>query len=526
MSELQVQSFDDALQSSKARISALEREAVERAGDAEEVLRAHLERYKALVLAIAQVIWTHDSKGEMAGEQPSWAAYTGQTPAQYQGRGWLDAVHPEDRAPNTEIWAHAVASGAACELEHRLRRHDGTYRHFSVRAVPVRAEDGSIREWAGIHTDITERKLTEQTLRDGERRFRELADSMPQIVWAARPDGHFDYYNERWYEFTGRPEGVTGDQSWLDVVHPGDQKSCLDRWRAATESGEPYEIEYRLKARAGTYHWFLRRALPVRDKAGAITRWFGTCTNIDAVKRTEEGLRRANAETAAANRELEAFSYSVAHDLRTPLRSIDGFSQALLEDNAPQLDDRGKAHLARVRAAAQRMARLIDDLLSLARIGRAELHREDIDLTSVARAIGDRLREAYPSREVELCVQDGLTLEGDAVLLGVVMENLLGNAWKFTSRGATARIEVGEASMDGQAAYFVRDDGAGFDMAHASRLFVAFQRMHTAEEFPGTGIGLATVQRIIRRHGGELWAESRVGKGATFFFTVGRRTHA
>ena len=339
-------------------------------------------------------------------------------------------------------------------------------------------------------------------------------------------DGHFDYYNERWYEFTGRPEGVTGDQSWLDVVHPGDQKSCLDRWRAATESGEPYEIEYRLKARAGTYHWFLRRALPVRDKAGAITRWFGTCTNIDAVKRTEEGLRRANAETAAANRELEAFSYSVAHDLRTPLRSIDGFSQALLEDNAPQLDDRGKAHLARVRAAAQRMARLIDDLLSLARIGRAELHREDIDLTSVARAIGDRLREAYPSREVELCVQDGLTLEGDAVLLGVVMENLLGNAWKFTSRGATARIEVGEASMDGQAAYFVRDDGAGFDMAHASRLFVAFQRMHTAEEFPGTGIGLATVQRIIRRHGGELWAESRVGKGATFFFTVGRRTHA
>ena len=164
--------------------------------------------------------------------------------------------------------------------------------------------------------------------------------------------------------------------------------------------------------------------------------------------------------------------------------------------------------------------------LPLARIGRAELHREDIDLTSVARAIGDRLREAYPSREVELCVQDGLTLEGDAVLLGVVMENLLGNAWKFTSRGATARIEVGEASMDGQAAYFVRDDGAGFDMAHASRLFVAFQRMHTAEEFPGTGIGLATVQRIIRRHGGELWAESRVGKGATFFFTVGRRTHA
>jgi light-regulated signal transduction histidine kinase (bacteriophytochrome) len=268
----------------------------------------------------------------------------------------------------------------------------------------------------------------------------------------------------------------------------------------------------------------LRRALPVRDKGGVITRWFGTCTNIDAVKSKEEGLRRASDEAAAANAELEAFSYSVAHDLRTPLRSIDGFSQALLEDNGPQLDDTGKSYLARVRAAAQRMAHLIDDLLSLARIGRAELHRGHVNLTPLVRAIGERLREAEPARDVELCVQDGLSVEGDGVLLAVVMDNLLGNAWKFTSQRPKARIEVGETSRDGQPVYFVRDDGAGFDMAHAGKLFVAFQRMHTVAEFPGTGIGLATVQRIIRRHGGELWAEGRVGEGATFFFTVGRRT--
>ena len=154
----------------------------------------------------------------MVGEQPSWAAYTGQTFDQYQGRGWLDAVHPDDRAPNVEVWAHAVSTGTPCELEHRLRRYDGSYRYFSVRAVPVFTAEGTIREWAGIHTDITERKLTEQTLRDGERRFRELADSMPQIVWAAGPGGHFDYYNRRWYEFTGRPEGIGGDESWADVA--------------------------------------------------------------------------------------------------------------------------------------------------------------------------------------------------------------------------------------------------------------------------------------------------------------------
>jgi PAS domain S-box-containing protein len=522
---LQGQSFVEALASTRARIVQLEREALERQGDAEERLRAHVDRYKSLVLAIAQVIWTHDANGGMTGEQVSWATYTGQRLDQYRNRGWLDAVHPDDRASTIDVWARAVFGGAPYDLEHRLRRHDGEYRYFSVRAVPVLADNGTIREWVGIHSDITERKRTEQTLRDGERRFRELADSMPQIVWAAGPDGHFDYYNRRWYEFTGRPEGITGDESWTDVVHPDDQKQCLERWHSATQSGDAYEIEYRLRERTGIYHWFLRRALPVRDQAGRITRWFGTCTNIDGVKRTEEGLRRANVETALANRELEAFSYSVAHDLRTPLRSIDGFSQAILEDNGDQLDVQGKNNLARVRAAAQRMAHLIDDLLSLARVSRTELHKERVDLTRIARAIGERLREADATRNVEILVEEGLVAEGDAHLLAAVMENLLGNAWKFTSQRPKAHIEVGVGPRNGQTAYFVRDDGAGFDMAYVNKLFGAFQRLHLAAEFPGTGIGLATVQRVVRRHGGEVWAEGEVNHGATFFFTLGQGTH-
>jgi PAS domain S-box-containing protein len=521
MTNLQGQSFIEALASSRARIGELEREALDRTGDAEEGLRAHLDRYRSLVLAIAQVIWTHDSKGSMNGDQLSWSTYTGQNFAQYSGRGWLDAVHPDDRVATVEVWARAVFALAPYQLEHRLRRHDGEYRHFSVRAVPVLGDDGAIREWAGIHTDITERKRTEQTLRDGERRFRELADSMPQIVWAAGPEGHFDYYNRRWYEFTGRPEGASGDDSWTDVVHPEDQKECLARWHQAAAAGDAYEIEYRLRAKTGVYHWFLRRALPVRDPAGNITRWFGTCTNIDAVKHTEEVLRRANVETDAANRELEAFSYSVAHDLRAPLRSIDGFSQAVMEDNADQLDAMGKSYLVRVRAAAQRMAHLIDDLLSLSRVSRSELRREKVDLSLVARAICARLRETDPARDVAIAVEDGLIVDGDANLLAAVMENLLGNAWKFTSRRPQAHIDVGRTYKDGKVAYHVRDDGAGFDMSHASNLFGAFQRLHAMAEFPGTGIGLATVQRIVRRHGGRVWAEAEVGRGATFFFTLG-----
>jgi PAS domain S-box-containing protein len=520
MNSIAGQDVVEALATSRARVVQLEQEAIEREGDAEEGLRSQLERYRSLLLAIAQVIWTRDSRGEMAGEQLSWATYTGQTLAEYQGVGWLDAVHPDDLAYTAEAWARAVSAGRPCDLEHRLRRHDGDYRYFSLRAVPVFSDDGPVREWSGIHTDITERKHTEQALRDREREFRELADSMPQIVWAAGPEGDFDYYNRRWYEFTGRPEGVRGDASWTDVVHPDDQKECLDRWHAATRSGDAYEIEYRLRQRTGTYHWFLRRALPVRDASGRITRWFGTCTNIDAVKRTEEGLRRANAEADAANRELEAFSYSVAHDLRSPLRSIDGFSLALLEDNAEQLDVRGKGYLARVRAAAQRMAHLIDDLLSLSRVTRDELHRAEVDLSRVARAIAQRLHETDPGRDVEVVVADGLVVEGDAHLLAAVLENLLGNAWKFTSQRARARIEVGVTSKDGQLAYFVRDDGVGFDMSHAGKLFGAFQRLHAASEFPGSGIGLATVQRIVRRHDGEVWAESQVDGGATFYFTL------
>jgi PAS domain S-box-containing protein len=374
---------------------------------------------------------------------------------------------------------------------------------------------------AQLERNIKDAKRAEQTLRDSEAMFRQLADAMPQIVWAADSDGSFDYYNRRWYEFTGRPEGITGDQSWTDVVHPDDQQECLARWHAATKAGDAYEMEYRLREKTGDYHWFLRRALPSRDSAGCITRWFGTCTNIDAVKRTEEVLRQANVEADAANRELEAFSYSVAHDLRTPLRSIDGFSMALLEDNAAQLDALGKSYLERVRSAAQRMALLIDDLLSLSRVTRAPLRRERVDLTLLARASVARLREAEPERKVEVLVQGGLFAEGDATLLAALIENLLGNAWKFTSKKPKACIEVGLTFRGGRSAYFVRDDGSGFDMAHAGKLFGAFQRLHANAEFPGTGIGLATVARIVRRHGGKVWAEGLVGRGAIFLFTLG-----
>ncbi len=241
----------------------------------------------------------------------------------------------------------------------------------------------------------------------------------------------------------------------------------------------------------------------------------------EEIRLLNEDLKRRAAELENSNQELEAFSYSVSHDLRAPLRSIDGFSQALLEDYSSQLDEAGQDYLNRVRAASQRMGQLIDDILKLSRVIRAEMRREMVDLSALARSVAEQLQQTQPDRQVEWEIADGLVAEGDPHLLGLALQNLIGNAWKFTGKQAHARIEFGSLTKDGQLAYFVGDNGAGFDMAYVDKLFRAFQRLHAANEFEGTGIGLATVQRIVRRHGGRVWAESAIGQGATFYFTLG-----
>jgi two-component system, NtrC family, sensor kinase len=231
-------------------------------------------------------------------------------------------------------------------------------------------------------------------------------------------------------------------------------------------------------------------------------------------------LVKKNAQLAEANAELESFSYSVSHDLRAPLRAIDGFSQALLEDFGEQLGDKGQGHLRRVRTAAQRMAQLIDDLLKLSRVTRTELRDDNIDLSALAGAAAADLERADPDRKVDLRVEAGLAARGDTALLRIVLDNLLGNAWKYTARTPDARIEFGATPADGAPAFFVRDNGAGFDMTRAGRLFTPFCRLHAECDFPGTGIGLATVRRIVQRHGGRVWAEAAPGAGATFHFTL------
>jgi hypothetical protein len=247
---------------------------------------------------------------------------------------------------------------------------------------------------------------------------------------------------------------------------------------------------------------------------------------LRASEQEARDLAEAQAELVSdlehKNRELESFSYAVSHDLRAPLRRIESFSRAVEESQAERLDDSGRHYLGRIREASRQMAELIDDVLYLARVTRAEMREQEVDLSGLVELLLERLREAEPARTVETRVRPGVSVLADGHLLRIAMENLLENAWKFTAREPAPRIEFGLTNVGGEPTYFVRDNGAGFDMAYVERLFGPFQRLHLQSEFPGTGIGLATVQRIIHRHGGRVWAEGLPGQGATFHFTLGR----
>jgi PAS domain S-box-containing protein len=362
-----------------------------------------------------------------------------------------------------------------------------------------------------------EEKVAERTaaLERQEALFRTLAEQAPQVIWNAEPGGRVTYANRKWYELMGgTPDDWMGNK-WLGAVHPDDLPDMLANWQAARETLSPYTGLRRMLTSDGTYHVMSYRASPVLDEGGQVLFWVGIDADVTEIKAIEAALR-------LSNQELEAFSYSVSHDLRSPLNTIDGFSRLL----AKQLDqgsasDKVPHYLSRIQAGVAQMGRLIEDLLSLAQVSRMQLRDEIVDLSAVARDIAEECRGREPSRVADFLIEDGLRVHGDGRLVRVVMENLMGNAWKFTSQRPRAVISVGQTKVEGGVtAFFVRDNGAGFDMAYADKLFNTFQRLHAVSEFPGTGVGLATVSRVIGRHRGQVWAESAPDEGATFFFTL------
>ncbi len=384
-----------------------------------------------------------------------------------------------------------------------------------------------------LSLEITERNMAEQALRVSEQRHRALVTTLTSVVWLADAYGHFFNKQPQWQQYTGQtPEQYAG-QGWLDAFHKKDRAEIITMWQQARELTCPFEMQLQLwHVATKAYRHVRLHAVPLLDDGSISIEWIGVIDDIDEQVRSSNEIKRLNAEleqrveqrTAElqnANKELEAFSYSVSHDLRAPLRSIDGFSQALLEDYYETLDENGRDYLNRVRGAAQRMGLLIDDLLKLSRVSRAEIDFRDLNLSQLAQTIVNEFKESEPQRQVNISIEPDLYAYGDAQLIEVALQNLLHNAWKYSSKQDEASIAFGmNRDIDGNPVFYVKDNGSGFDMHFANRLFGAFQRLHDTRDFPGTGIGLATVQRILHRHGGHIWAEAEVNQGATFYFTL------
>ncbi len=365
---------------------------------------------------------------------------------------------------------------------------------------------------AGLELKVAERTaaLTRQ-----EALFRALAEQAPEVVWNVDVSGQLTYANRRWYDMVGGSAEDWLGNRWFEAVHPDDREEVTANWKRSSRSGTPYTGFRRLRAQDGVYHTMSYRASPVLDEKGAISFWVGIDTDITEIKAIENALR-------LSNQELETFSYSVSHDLRSPLNTVAGFSSLLARHLAGREDDKVAHYLARIQAGVGQMGQLIEGLLALAQVSRVALRKDVVDLSELARDILERCQARDPGRRVAVHIEDRLTAQGDGRLLRAAMDNLLGNAWKFSSRQPQADITVGQREADG--VFYVRDNGAGFDMAYADKLFGTFQRLHAVAEYPGTGIGLATVSRIIVRHGGKTWAESAPGQGATFYFTLPQST--
>jgi len=374
-----------------------------------------------------------------------------------------------------------------------------------------------------------QRKRDQDALRESERGYRALYKQTPVMMHSIDGAGRILSVSDDWLASLGYAREEVIGRSWLDFLTP-DSRRDAEVLVPALCLGRRENLSYQFVEKGGRVMDVLLSAVAERDAAGAMVRVLVVIIDVSERKRVEEELARyrehlevlVSARTRtleALNKELEAFASSVSHDLRAPLRSIDGFGKILLEDYGDVLDAKGREHLARIRAATRRMAQLIDDLLNLARVSRGELRCTEVDMSEMAQGVVDALREGTPGREVEVTIEPGLVARADPVLLRVVLENLLGNAWKFTGKHARAHISISRGVAPGS--FVVRDDGAGFDMAYRDTLFGAFQRLHGQDEFEGTGIGLATVDRIVRRHGGRVWAEGAVEGGAALTFTLG-----
>lgn len=383
-----------------------------------------------------------------------------------------------------------------------------------------------------IVSSVRQHELTEQAqkaesaLRESEARFRLMNEVMPQKIFTADEAGSVTYLNPQWMIFTGLPLEDLKGAGWMQFIHPDDLAQNVQFWQESIASGQPFLCEHRFRRFDGAYRWNISRALPMRNDAGAITLWVGSSTDVDDAKRNEEVTRvrleqqviARTADLLAINEQLQGFTYSVAHDLRQQIRGISSNASILMLDSVAVLDPESMQTLKRLVASSKKLAVLVDELLAYARLGKQEPAKEAFNLTALAEEVAKFLVERGTCKKcTQIEIEDGLIAHGDSLLVQLVLENLLDNACKYSSETKQPVIQIGRRGD----AFFVRDNGVGFDMRFHEKLFQPFERLHSDSIYPGTGIGLANVKRIVNKHGGKVWAEGKVGEGATFYFSLG-----
>lgn len=420
---------------------------------------------------------------------------------------------PADRQnEEPDILARLRRGERVDHFETRRRRKDGSLLDISLTISPVRDAHGHIVGASKVARDITESKRREAQLRKSEERFRQLAEVGPQFVWLVGPRGELEFVNQRWVEFSGLNLEATKDPSRLrSVLHPDDD--VLGHWQRSVSSGSPFELEARLRRKDGEFRWFMMRSVPVRDEQGLIQRWFGTSTDIHDSKLLELELRRAN-------RDLEQFAYSASHDLQEPLRSVRIFSELVYDRCRDQLDPKSRDFLAKVNDGASRMQMLVRDLLAYTQAAKADKPKEPADANAAFRdALGNLSATVEETRAVVDCEPLPSVLI-EAVQLQQLFQNLVGNALKYHRKGVPPVVHAKARREAGDWLFSIADNGIGIEPEFREKIFGVFKRLHTSDEYSGTGIGLAICQRIVEHHGGRIWVESVPGDGSTFYFTL------
>jgi PAS domain S-box-containing protein len=484
--------------------------------DVTEIKRA--ERAALLLSAIVDssddAIISKDINGIITSWNESAERLFGYTAAEAIGQS-VTMLIPLDRLEEEpQILARLKCGERVDHFETVRRRKDGSLLDISLTISPVRDGQGNIIGASKIARDITERKRTEAALLASEQRFRQLADSMPQIVWTARPDGYLDYYNDRWYEFTGFTRGTFGDASWEPILHPDDVQRCRETWYGAIRSGIPYKIEYRFWDRhEHRWRWFMGHAISARDDDGRTVKWFGSCIDIDDQKRVEDDLRRANED-------LEQFAFSASHDLQEPLRSVKIYSELLMESYGEGIDGEAQEFLTSLRGAATRMEMLLHDLLAYTQVTKFDKPAESFNAEEALATALANLSGTVSEAGARITADPLPSLQVHGAHLQQLFQNLIGNAIKYRSPERPPVVHVTAKQQNGNWIFAVADNGIGIRPEYREKIFGLFKRLHTSDEYSGTGIGLAICQRIVDRYHGRIWVESQPGSGSTFRFTL------